>query len=159
VRPELVKGTTVLVLFITLIVASSILQPYPLTQSKYVSVDLELVKRNPDLFYGRNITSFATVEFVFYLHPNLVVSTAEGVFLQIRQGLYESPVVKSGDLVIFRGTFYNTSVVVHEFHILDYRGVILRSIPGVVLFAVMFFCVFGIDLKHLAFVPRGKRDA
>ena len=158
-RPELVRGTTVLVLFIALMVASSILQPYSLAQSKYVNVDLELVKRNPDLFYGRNITSSATVESMFYLRPNLVVSTAEGVFLQIRQDPYESPVVKAGDLVIFRGTSYNTSVVVHEFHILDYRGVIFRSIPGIVLFAVMFLYVFRIDLKHLAIVPRRKRDA
>ena len=158
-RPELVRGTTVLVLFIALMVASSILQPYSLAQSKYVNVDLELVKRNPDLFYGRNITSSATVESMFYLRPNLVVSTAEGVFLQIRQDAYESPVVKSGDRVIFRGTFYNTSVVVNEFHILDHESVIIHSIPGIILFVVMFFYVFRIDLRHLAFVPRRKRDA
>ena len=96
---------------------------------------------------------------MFYLRPNLVVSTAEGVFLQIRQDAYESPVVKSGDRVIFRGTFYNTSVVVNEFHILDHESVIIHSIPGIILFVVMFFYVFRIDLRHLAFVPRRKRDA
>ena len=159
VRPELIKGFGVLGMFLALIVTTSILLPFPISQSEYTFVDLDRVKENPNTFHERNISSIATVESVFYLRPNSIVTTIEDVFLLIRHEVYAPPGLTQGDRIFFRGTFRNNSVSVHEFYELDYSSSIIRSIPGIILFIVMFFFVFSVDFKRLAFVPRRRRNA
>ena len=66
-------------------------------------------------------------------------------------------VPREDDRVMFRGIswiYSNNSVLVHEFYTLDYNSSLIRSIPGILLFLVMFFTVFTIDLNRLAFVTR-----
>ena len=64
---------------------------------------------------------------------------------------------REGDRVMFRGISWihsNNSVLVHEFYTLDSDSSKIRSILGVLLFLVMFFTVFSINLNRLAFVTR-----
>jgi len=146
----------VLCIFLGLIIATSILLPFPIQQSEYVSVDIKLVLENTDTFYRQNISSTATVNSeIAYLHSNYFVGTSEGVFLFFKATLSsEPPELALGARIYFRGTILNNSVSVHEFHVLDYNSSIIRSIPGIVLFIAMFFMVFKFDFKRLAFVSK-----
>jgi len=142
-------------MFLGLIIATSILLPFPIKQSNYIFVDIKLVNQNPSMFYGQNISFTATVESMSYLLPSFVISTSEGVPLFLHwDSPIESPAITPGDRIYFRGTYINNSVMVHEFYVLDYSSSIIRSIPGILLFVVMFFMVFKIDFKRIAFVVR-----
>ena len=162
VRPQLVRGFVVLLLFIALVIPSSLLQPYPISTSEYTHVDLRRVRQDPPLVVELNISSSATVEFIFAMRGQSFVFTVENVTLVIRTDDLISKPVSSGDFIYFRGTLHtepSLSVSVNEFHILDRTSSIIRSIPGIILFIVLFFSVFTIDLKRLAFVQRRREDA
>ncbi len=159
VRPELKKGLGVLGLFIVLIVVNSLLQPIPYSQSKYTFVDLDIVRDNPTVFYDQNISSTTTVESVWYLRPNFYISTPEEMFLSIRRDAWDPPMIVPGDRIYIRGTVHNRTVFLHEFYVLNYSSSIIRSVPGIILFGVIFFQIFTIDFKRLAFVPRRRDDA
>ena len=165
IRPELTKGVSVLVLFLMLTITISIIHPVPISQSEYKHVDLDRVRLNPLPFDGLNITSSAIVETVIVIWPIAHVNTAEEVDLQIRFSVsVPPPELTQGDRISFRGTVraINESIFIvqlHEFHILDSSSSIIRSTPGIVLFVVLFFFVYTIDFKRLAFVPRRKTNA
>ena len=162
VRPELIKGLGALGMFLALIVVTSVLLPFPITQSNYTFVDLSRVEQNPLPFNERNISSRATVVSILVMGGQSFVFTIENVPLQI--DTFEAITLTHGDRIFFRGTLHthnqsSITVIVHEFYVLDYNSSIIRSIPGIILFIVMFFLVFTIDFKHLAFLPRRSRDA
>ena len=159
-RPELMKGLGVLGLFLALTIVTSFLLPYPISYSEYTFVDLNRVTENPAMFDFQNISSKVTVESLLYMRPGTFVFTSEGVTLQIRHDAFESPEILPGDHLYVRGTFRaNQTIIVHEFYRLDYSSSIIRSIPGIIIFIVMFFYVFTIDFKHLAIIPRRRNDA
>jgi hypothetical protein len=162
IRPELSKGVAVIGLFLVLIVTTSYLQPHSLPISEYTFVDLKRVGQDPLLFDQVNISSTATVESIILGMPPYHVFTLEEVDLQYLPYLRPNP--EPGDRIYFRGTVYISNhsrpiVVLHEFYILDYSSSIIRSIPGIIMFVAMFFYVFRVDFKHLAFVLRRKADA
>ena len=162
IRPELTKGVAVFGLFLILVVMTSYLQPHSLPISEYTFVDLERVSQDPLLFDQVNISSTATVESVILGMPPYYVITLEEVDLQYLP--YLRPNLESGDRIFLRGTVYISNrsrpiVVLHEFYILDYSSSIIRSIPGIILFVVMFFLVFTVDFRRLAIVPRRRNDA
>lgn len=79
---------------------------------------------------------------------------SEGVTLVFPSDL-NSPMV--GQRILLRGTSWlhsNGSILVHEFYALDYSSSIIRSIPGIILFIVIFFMIFKVDFNRLAFVSR-----
>ena len=159
VRPELIKGIGALGLFLVLIAPVSIILPYPISQSNYTFVNLEIVKQNPPLVEEYNISSTATVESILVAGGQSLVFITENVTLQIRT--FDAITLMQGERIFFRGTWHNQTgtVVVHEFYVLDYSSSIIRSIPGIIVFIVIFFFVFTIDFKRLAFVPRRSEDA
>jgi hypothetical protein len=165
IRPELVKGVSVLILFLMLTITISIIHPIPISQSEYKHVDLDRVSLSPLLFDELNISSSAIVESVIVIWPIAHVITTEEVDLQIRLSVSEPlPELTQDNRISFRGTVHaiNESlfiVQIHEFRVLDSSSSIIRSIPGIVLFVVMFFVVYTIDFKRLAFVPRRKTNA
>ena len=158
-RPELIRGLGVFGIFIALIITTSILAPYPVSLSEYTFVDLDRVRENPSLFYDRNISSTATVESVFIMRPGSLVITTEEVALQIQHNAWSTTGLVQGDRIFLRGTARNQTILVDEFYKLDYSSSIIRSIPGIILFIAMFFLIFTIDFKRLAFVPRRRRNA
>ena len=156
------RGIVVLILFVALIIPSSILQPYPISASEYIHVDLKRVRQDPSLIAGLNITSSATVESLLVMKGVSLVFTDENVTLMVHTDDLNTHPLASGDFIYFRGTLHTEPslvVTVHEFHVLDLTSSIIRSIPGIILFVVLFFSVFTIDFKHLAFVPRRRNDA
>ena len=159
IRPELLKGFGVLGLFLALIVATGILLPFPISQSEYMFLDLDIVRENPNLFYEQKISSKATVVTILYSDPYFILTTTENVDLQIHETVITPIGITEGDSIYFRGIFRNQTVSVHEFYVLDSNSSIIRSIPGIILFCVMFFSIFTVDLKHLAIVQRRNRDA
>lgn len=161
-RPELVRGIAVLILFVALIIPSSILQPYPISFYKYTDVDLRRITQDPPMVADFNITSHATVESLLVMSGASLVFTEVGVTLVVRTDYLNTHPLVSGDFIYFRGTLHtepSLSVNVHEFYVLDRTSSIIRSVPGIILFVVLFFSIFTIDFKHLAFVPRRRKDA
>ena len=153
-RSELLKGLTVLGIFLAVIVTTELLLPYPIEHARYTSIDIRRIIQNPVPFEGQEISSSATVSAVFSNESFSVAEATEGVILVFPSSVGHPGV---GDSVLFRGTswiYSNNSVLVHEFYTLDYNSSLIRSIPGILLFLVMFFTVFTVDLNRLAFVTR-----
>ena len=158
-RPELVKGLAVLGIFFAVIISTELLLPYPIEHTRYTSVDLRKIIQNPIPFQGHDVSSAATISRVVSDESISIAEVAEGIILVFPSSV-GAP--REGDRVLFRGTswiYSNNSILVHEFYTLDYNSSLIRSIPGVFLFLVMFFTVFTIDLNHLAIVTRRHRNA
>ena len=153
-RPELLRGLTVLGIFFAVIVTTELLLPYPIEHTQYAYIDIRKIIQNPVPFEGQEISSAATVSAVISHESLSIAEAAEGVILVFPSSVGH-PIV--GDRILFRGTsriYSNNSVLVHEFYTLDYDSSLIRSIPGILLFLVMFFTVFTVDLNRLAFISR-----
>ena len=153
-RPELLRGLAVLGIFFAVIISTELLLPYPIEHNQYTPIDIRKIIQNPIPFEGQEISSAATVSIVFTDESLSIVEVAEGITLVFPSSVGEP---REGDRVLFRGTSWihsNNSVLVHKFHTLDYNSSLIRSIPGILLFLVLFFTVFTIDLNRLAFVTR-----
>ena len=158
-RPELLKGLTVLGIFLAVIVTTELLLPYPIEHAQYTSIDIRKIKQNPVPFEGQEISSAAIVSAVISNESFSIAEVAEGITLVFPSSVGHP---REGDRVLFRGTsriHSNNSVLVHEFYTLDYNSSLIRSIPGILLFLVMFFTVFTIDFNRLAFITRRHRNA
>ena len=159
IRPELVRGVTVLAIFMLVILSTDLLFPYPIRQSEYQVVDIDCLKQDPTLFEGENISS--QVRIISDLGNGTYIITTKGnnVTLLVPVSLGS---LKTGDLVYIRGISWiqtNNSIVVHQFYVLDYNSSLIRSVPGIVIFVILFFWVFTIDFRQLAFVRRNRQSA
>jgi hypothetical protein len=128
-------------------------------QAGYTVADIRRIEENPLPLEGREISSIATVVSVLDNGSFYSVPVAEGVTL-IFPSAIGHPL--DGQRVLFRGVSWvgtNDSIMVHEFYELDSSSSLIRSVPGIVLFAVLFFIVFRVDFSRLAFVPRRGEDA
>lgn len=159
IRPELVRGVTVLAIFMLVILSTDLLFPYPIRQSEYQVVDIDRLKQDPTLFEGENISS--QVRIISDLGNGTYIITTKGnnvtLFVPVSLGS-----LKTGDLVYIRGISWiqtNNSIVVHQFYVLDYNSSLIRSVPGIVIFVILFFWVFTIDFRQLAFVRRNRQSA
>lgn len=159
IRSEIAKGIVVLSVFLALIVAASYPLSYSFAPSGYTHVSIEIVTDEPLPFEGHNISSSAMVTAVSNHGSYLLLATEEGVRLVFSSS---TDVPATGDLVLFRGTSYvfsNGTVMIHEFYIMDETSSIIRSVPGIILFVVLFFAVFTVNFGRLAFVVRRFNDA
>lgn len=153
-RPELIRGLAVLSIFFVLIVSTDLLFPYSFEQTGYTVVDIRRLNENPLPFEGLAISSSATVVSIVNQGSYYSVEVSDGVTLVFPSTMTPP---EEGQRILFRGTCWlhsNDSILIHEFYALDYNSSIIRSIPGIILFIVMFFMVFRIDFKRLAFVSR-----
>ena len=153
-RPELIRGLAVLSIFFVLIVSTDMFFPFSVGQAGYTVVDIRRLDENPLPLEGSAISSSATVISVTDHGSYHSAEVSEGVTLVFPSTM--TPPVE-GQRILFRGTswlYSNGSILVHEFYALDYSSSIIRSIPGIVLFIVLFFMIFKVDFRRLAFVPR-----
>jgi hypothetical protein len=158
-RPELLRGLVVLGIFFAIIVTTDLLLPYSFEQSGYTVVDIRRLQEGPLPLEGREVSSSATITAVFDNGTFYTAEVEEGASLIFPSSIGPPSV---GERVLFRGTSWiatNNSILVHEFYALDYNSSLIRSVPGIILFIVMFFIVFKIDLRRLAFVVRRSEDA
>ncbi|RLI57502.1 MAG: hypothetical protein DRP09_03130 [Candidatus Thorarchaeota archaeon] len=153
-RPDLVRGSGVLVGFLLVVVITSAVMPYPVQTSEYVFVDIRLLAEDPQAFEGHSISSVATVVETSNVGSYVYVDTVEGTRLAIPSS---EPIPAVGDRIMFRGVSSlqaDSVIFVDEFYALDYSSSLIRSVPGIALFLVLLFMVFKIDWKHLALVRR-----
>jgi len=154
IRTELKRGLALFILFLALILASSTLFPYAIKQSEYAVVSIDRLKENPVPFEGENISSEVTITSILENGTYLFTERGVTVILIIPSSLGSLEV---GDQVNIRGTSWiltNNTIIVHELYVRDYNSSPIRSVPGIILFAILFFSVFRIDLSRLAFVRR-----
>ena len=153
-RPELLRGLAVLGIFFAVIIFTELLLPYPMKHTRYTHIDIRKVKESPVPFEGQEISSAATVSAVISNESFSIAEVVEGVLLVFPSSV---GVPREADRIMFRGISWihsNNSVLVHEFYTPDSNSSKIRSIPGILLFLVMFFTVFTIDLDCLTFVTR-----
>ncbi len=153
-RSELVKGMILLVAFFGLIVTVSLVPPYSTSQSGYTLIDIRRIIEAPSPLEGHKISSSTTITSIASQGFILIGNTTYGVLLVFAEPTGDLSV---GDHVVFRGVSWvasNNSIIVQEFYIHQANSSTLRSIPGIVLFVMLFFGVYTIDLDELAFVGR-----
>ena len=153
-RPELIRGLAVLGIFFVLIVSTNLLFPYSFEQAGYTVVDIRRLDENPIPLEGSAISSSATVLSVSDQGSYYSVEVSEGVTLVFPLTLGPP---EEGQRILIRGTSWlhsNGSIHVNDFYALDTSSSIIRSIPGIVLFIVMFFMIFRVDFNRLAIVSR-----
>ncbi len=153
-RPELIRGLAVLGIFFVLIASTNLFFSYSFEQAGYTVVDIRRLNENPLPLEGSAISSSATVVSVIDQGSYYSAEVAEGVTL-VFPSTMDPP--EEGQRILLRGTSWvhsNGSILVHEFYALDYTSSIIRSIPGILLFIVMFFMIFRVDFTRLAFVSR-----
>ncbi|MHA1930722.1 MAG: hypothetical protein ACTSV2_19295 [Candidatus Thorarchaeota archaeon] len=154
IRSELVRGLVVLSIFFVLIVTTDLLFPFAFEQAGYTVVDVERLNENPLPLEGSAISSHATVVSVMNQGLYYSAEVSEGVTLVFPSTMTPP---EEGQRILLRGTSWlhsNGSILVHEFYALDYTSSIIRSIPGILLFIILFFMIFRIDFNRLAFIPR-----
>jgi len=154
VRPELTRGLAVLGIFFVLIISTDFLYPYSYNPAGYTVVGIRRLNENPLPLEGAAISTSATIISVANHGSYFSAETSEGATL-----IFPSPLIspEAGQRILVRGTswlYTNGSILVHEFYALDYSSSLIRSIPGIILFVVMFFMIFKIDFGRLAFVAR-----
>jgi hypothetical protein len=164
IRPELLRGLIVLGLFFVLIVSTDLIAPYSFEQNGYTVIDLRRAVENPSPLDGHKVTSTATITGIMYFHPYTFIFVEEDIPLYYRGLLRDLANLTVSDTIIFRGTFHispnnltSNYIVIREVYVLDYSSSLIRSVPGIILFVVMFFMIFTFDLKRVAFVLR-RRD-
>lgn len=158
-RPELIRGLAVLGIFCVLIISVDFLYPYSMNPDGYTVVGIRQLTENPLPLEGAEISTSATVISISDHGSYFSAEVSEGVSL-----VFLSPQIAPdvGQRILVRGTSWlhsNGSIVVHEFYALDYSSSLIRSVPGIILFVVLFFMTFKIDFHNLAFVARkGDRE-
>jgi hypothetical protein len=149
----------VLGLFFVLIIANDLFFPYSIEQAGYTVVDIRRLEENPLPLEGLNISSTATAVFIIDNGSFYSVSVAGGVTLIFASALGH-PV--EGERFPFRGTSWigtNRSIIVHEFYEEDNTSPLIRSVSGIILFIIMFFMIFKIDFRKVAFTLRREEHA
>ena len=155
IRPELIRGIALLSVFLLFVVSTELLVPFPIQHSNYASVSLLRLRDSPATFEGVNVSSKATIVLITDHGSYSIAETEEGPSLVF--AIDDVPPTRSRILV--RGVSWvstNNTISVHEFHTLDFYSSIIRSIPGIILFIVLFFMIFRIDFSQLAFVLRRR---
>ena len=154
VRSELVKGVAVLSVFLVLMITTNILFPYPLEQSGYTVIGIKRLNENPLPFEGSPISTSATVVSVTNNGTHVIAEVVEGANLVFPISLGHP---ETGQRILLRGTSWlasNGSIEVDEFQVLDSSSSVIRSIPGILLFILLFFLVFTVDINQIAFKPK-----
>ena len=155
-RPELIRGLAVLGIFFVLIVSTDLFFPYSFEQAGYTVVDIRRLDENPLPLEGAAISSSATIVSVSDQGSYYSAEVSEGVMLVFPASMNPP---EEGQRILLRGTSWlhsNGSILVHEFYVLDRSSSIIRSIPGILLFIVLFFMIFRVDFSHFAFVSRKR---
>ena len=159
IRPELVRGLALLGIFLVVIISSDVLFPYAIKHSEYGVVSFDRLEQNPEPFEGKKISSQVTVTQVIDNSTYIISDDGIDAILVVSHTL---GTLQRGERVYIRGTSWiltNNSIVVDEFYILNYTSSLIRSIPGIIIFLVLFFSVFKIDFKKGAFVSRRSQSA
>ena len=155
-KKESIKGITALVVFLALIVAVSYIFPHSTEQAGYTVIGIGRLEEDPLPLEGANVSSSATILSVHDNGSVFVVGIGEETELIFRPPLQPPEV---GERILFRGTSWvatNGSIVVHQFNAIDPNSSLIRSVPGILLFALLFFITYTVDTGGLAFIRRGE---
>ena len=150
-------GVFALLIFLSLWISSI---PYsPLEGDGYTPVDPNVLVANPSIYEDSAISTSITITDSYQIGNDSYFESEEGIVIVFQSG---HPSLSSGDRVLLRGISQIQSrsyFVVEEFYVLDTSSSIIRSIPGIIIFLVLFFSVYTFDTKKLEFHTRGDSSA
>ena len=161
IRTELRNGLIVLVCFLVTIIMADLLLPSQIDLFEYQRINPEELTENPIMYEGELISTYGVITSVNNTIPNshYYAETEWGLILLIPSSDQQ---VQVEDRVNIRGTSLlvsNGYFEVTEMHITDQLGLLLRSVPGIIGFIILFFVFFKLDLHGLSFIPRSESDA
>ena len=161
IRTDLRNGLIVLVCFLVTIIMTDLLLPSQIDLFEYQRIDPEDLTENPISYEGERISTYGIITSVNNTLPNshYYAETEWGLILLIPSSDQQ---VQVGDRVNIRGISLLVSsgyFEVTEMHIADQLGPLLKSVPGIIGFVILFFVFFKLDLHGLAFIPRSEPDA
>ena len=161
IRTELRNGIIVFVCFLLTILSVDWFIPKQFNFHEYQRIDPKDLVMNPDIFEGEHVSTYGTISSVNVSFPSSAyyAETDLGLVLLIP---YSNQQVRVGDCVNIRGISLlvsNGYLEVTEMHIADQLGPLLKSVPGIIGFVILFFAFFKLDLHGLAFIPRSESDA
>ena len=128
---------------------------------EYQLVDSKELVDNPSKYEGKLVSTvglIASINSSASLSAN-IVETEYGLIIFIPYSLGH---VQVGVRVDVRGRVLlisNGYIEAIEIHIADPMNSILRSIPGIIIFVILFFVYFKIDYQRIAFIPRSDSNA
>lgn len=131
----------------------------PSQGAEYTWVDSHTLIENPSLYENRKVTTHVTITNVVHEGNVSFHDSKEGITLVLFSHVSPPSI---GDSVLVRGILrFNITpqIEVVEFYVMDEYSSLLRSIPGILLFAILFFSFFKIDFRKLVFTTRGDLDA
>ena len=155
--------TRVIFLFILLgfSVISNILTFYQDTVaiSRFQEVKTSNLLTSPKKYEGKEISFGEQIKLIIFNYStnDYILQTEKGLKLII----LSIDILNVGVQAYFRGKSYLVSkgvIEVYDFHVRNNNSIIL-SFPGVVVFILLFFSVFKIDLKRLSFISRKEENA
>lgn len=158
IRKELVRGSVILCVFLAVIITTDLFFYQPFEQAGYTVVTIRRLNEYPLDFEGLAISSRATIVSINESGSNYIADVSEGATLIFPSAIGHPNISQR---ILFRGTSLlvsNRSILVTEFYSLDYSSSIIRSIPGILLFAILFFSTFKFDLKRVVFVLRKEEN-
>jgi len=132
----------------------STIPPSP-SGSGYTSVNPQVLVQNPGLYENHSLTTSVTISNGYFVGNDTYYNSVENLLVVFR---FKNPDLSNGDRIQIRGVSLletNGFFVVEEFHVVDMSSSLIRSFPGIVLFAILFFMVFSFDLQSFQFHVRG----
>ncbi|MDF1540781.1 MAG: hypothetical protein P1Q69_17930 [Candidatus Thorarchaeota archaeon] len=159
-RRNLLLGFIFMVFLVSTIVINDSLNPNAISFGEFLNVEANAVITEPFNYEGVAISTRIVVADIINYDENFsLLETVEGLTLLYSISLGN---VTNGSEIIIRGISYLASrgyVEVQEVHFLDRSSSLIRSIPGLVVFVIMFFSFFTVNLRKLAIEPRRKNHA
>ena len=158
-RKELFAGVSAFVVFLVLVVSFSYMFPHSTEQAGYTVISISRLEDDPFPMEGVNISSSATIIQIDDSGTSTVAEIGEDTVLVFAASV-GSPGV--GDRILLRGVSWvatNGSITVHQFNVIDPNSSLVRSVPGIVVFALLFLVTYTVDGGRMAFVRRSEKGA
>lgn len=155
-RKELLAGFSAFVVFLVLVVSFSYMFPHSTEQAGYTVISINRLEEDPLPLEGANISSSATVIQIDDSGLDIVAEIGEDTVLVFR-GSAGHPEV--GDRILLRGVSWvatNGSITVHQFNVIDPNSSLVRSVPGIAAFVLLFLVTYTVDAGRIAFVRRSE---
>jgi hypothetical protein len=160
-RPELRNGLLVLCCFLLTVIATDFFIPNQLDLFDYQIVNSDDLVENPSGFEGKLISIGVSISTISSSNSTIeyYAITSKNITLLVPFSL---SLLQEGDRANIRGISLLQSqgyIEVHDLHVADSVGPILRSIPGIIGLVVLLFMIFRLNLRKLAFEPRSESHA
>lgn len=157
---HIVEASIALLTLLSVGAIFNVIQLPSLTETTYTLVDATYLFGNPTLFESEKISTSVTIKSQYQENTTYhIYSTDEGFLVRCPSTL---PELQPGDHVAIRGVseiIAHNEVDVQQLEVIYPSVSIIRSVPGFILFLVLFFWMYRFDFRLMKFVRRHEQDS